>query len=176
MLNELKCEACTSDAKALNESEQQSLLQELQNWEIVVREGIPQLEKTYRFKNFKLAWAFSDKVAALAEEEFHHPSILLEWGKVTVTWWSHRSTASPSRVCGGWREPPRNAPSPPAPTRPARPRRRRRSRTRRGPPAAVRRARRIPGAWTHGSGRRAPARRRYSRPARRHHTGAGMSC
>ncbi|MCG9629436.1 MULTISPECIES: 4a-hydroxytetrahydrobiopterin dehydratase [Vibrio] len=89
MLNELKCEACTSDAKALNESEQQSLLQELQNWEIVVREGIPQLEKTYRFKNFKLAWAFSDKVAALAEEEFHHPSILLEWGKVTVTWWSH---------------------------------------------------------------------------------------
>ena len=89
MLNELKCEACTSDAKTLNESEQQSLLQELQNWEIVVREGIPQLEKTYRFKNFKLAWAFSDKVAALAEEEFHHPSILLEWGKVTVTWWSH---------------------------------------------------------------------------------------
>lgn len=89
MLNELKCEACTSDAVALTPEQQQTLLLELSDWEIIVRDDIPQLEKTYRFKNFKLAWAFSNQVAELAEEEFHHPAILLEWGKVTVTWWSH---------------------------------------------------------------------------------------
>ena len=33
--------------------------------------------------------AFSNKLADLAEEEFHHPGIFTEWGKVTVTWWSH---------------------------------------------------------------------------------------
>jgi len=28
-------------------------------------------------------------VSELAEIESHHPSILLEWGQVTVTWWTH---------------------------------------------------------------------------------------
>ncbi len=89
MLNELKCEACSINATTLTKDDQQSLLLELTDWQIIEREGIPQLEKVYKFKNYKLAWAFSNKVSELAEEEFHHPSILLEWGKVTVTWWSH---------------------------------------------------------------------------------------
>jgi 4a-hydroxytetrahydrobiopterin dehydratase len=47
------------------------------------------LERLYTFKNFKQALAFTNKVAQMAEEEFHHPSLLTEWGKVTVTWWTH---------------------------------------------------------------------------------------
>jgi len=89
MLDELRCEACTKESVALSSQEVQSMLLELDNWMMVEREGIPQLEKVYTFKNFKLAWAFSNHVAELAEQEFHHPSIVLEWGKVTVTWWSH---------------------------------------------------------------------------------------
>lgn len=89
MLDELRCEACHADAPALNTAQQQSLLSELDGWALVHRDAIPQLEKVYRFKNFKQAWAFSDKVAQLAEDQFHHPAIVLEWGQVTVTWWSH---------------------------------------------------------------------------------------
>jgi 4a-hydroxytetrahydrobiopterin dehydratase len=89
MLNEQKCEACSIDAIALSKDDQQSLLLELSDWQIIERDGIPQLEKVFKFRNYKQAWAFSNKVSELAEEEFHHPSILLEWGKVTVTWWSH---------------------------------------------------------------------------------------
>lgn len=89
MLNELRCEACSSDALALGTKEQKQLLTELDGWTIIDRDGIPQLEKQFKFKNFKLAWEFANLVAELAEEEFHHPAILLEWGKVTVTWWSH---------------------------------------------------------------------------------------
>ena len=89
MLNELRCEACSSDAIALNKEEQRLLLTELNDWMLIERDGIPQLVKEYKFKNFKLAWAFANKIAELAEDEFHHPSILLEWGKVTITWWSH---------------------------------------------------------------------------------------
>jgi 4a-hydroxytetrahydrobiopterin dehydratase len=47
------------------------------------------LEREFKFKNFKQALAFANQVAELAEAEFHHPAILLEWGKVTVTWWTH---------------------------------------------------------------------------------------
>ncbi|MCL9780834.1 4a-hydroxytetrahydrobiopterin dehydratase [Vibrio sp. S4M6] len=89
MLNELRCEACSKDSIALSETERQSLILELDNWVIVERDGIPQLEKVFKFKNYKQAWHFSNQVSELAEQEFHHPSILLEWGKVTVTWWSH---------------------------------------------------------------------------------------
>ncbi|EGA65374.1 4a-hydroxytetrahydrobiopterin dehydratase [Vibrio brasiliensis] len=89
MLDELRCEACSANATALGAEERRLLLTELDAWELLERDGIPQLEKVYKFKNYKLAWAFANKVSELAEEEFHHPSILLEWGKVTVTWWSH---------------------------------------------------------------------------------------
>ncbi|MDF4794307.1 4a-hydroxytetrahydrobiopterin dehydratase, partial [Vibrio parahaemolyticus] len=75
MLNEQKCEACSFDAIALTKEEQQSLLLQLSDWHLIERDDIPQLEKVYKFKNFKQAWAFSNKIAELAEEEFHHPSI-----------------------------------------------------------------------------------------------------
>jgi 4a-hydroxytetrahydrobiopterin dehydratase len=48
-----------------------------------------QLERVYKFKNFKQAIAFTNKVGDMAEDEGHHPGLLTEWGKVTVTWWSH---------------------------------------------------------------------------------------
>ncbi|UUM32748.1 4a-hydroxytetrahydrobiopterin dehydratase [Vibrio japonicus] len=89
MLDELRCESCSGDAVALGAEERKLLLTELDGWQIVERDDIPQLEKVYTFKNYKLAWVFANKVSELAEDEFHHPSILLEWGKVTVTWWSH---------------------------------------------------------------------------------------
>jgi 4a-hydroxytetrahydrobiopterin dehydratase len=48
-----------------------------------------QLEKQYRFDDFQQALAFTQTVGEIAEAEGHHPALLTEWGKVTVTWWSH---------------------------------------------------------------------------------------
>jgi len=44
----------------------------------------------FSFKNFVEALAFTNSVGALAEEQGHHPDLLTEWGRVTVTWWSHK--------------------------------------------------------------------------------------
>ena len=33
---------------------------------------------------------FANRVAELAEQEFHHPAITVEWGKCTITWWTHK--------------------------------------------------------------------------------------
>jgi len=63
---------------------------QIPEWDIVERDGIPRLERTYRFKNFAEALEFTNRVGALAEEEGHHPAILTEWGKVTVSWWTHK--------------------------------------------------------------------------------------
>ncbi len=84
-----KCEACHVDAPKVSDSELSELMAQIPDWTPIVKDNVMMLERTYRFKNFKLAWDFANLVSELAEKEFHHPSILLEWGKVTVTWWTH---------------------------------------------------------------------------------------
>ena len=53
-------------------------------------DGIKRLEKTYKFKDFASALEWTNKVGDLAEKEDHHPALLTEWGKVTVTLWTHK--------------------------------------------------------------------------------------
>jgi 4a-hydroxytetrahydrobiopterin dehydratase len=59
-------------------------------WELVVRDDIPRLERVFSFPDFQQALAFTQRVGELAEEEGHHPALLTEWGRVTVTWWTHK--------------------------------------------------------------------------------------
>ena len=89
-LKESKCEACTIDAPLVSDSEAKVLLLELDGWVIESASGINQLIKTYEFSNYAESLDFSNKVADLAENEDHHPKIVLEYGSVEVSWWSHK--------------------------------------------------------------------------------------
>jgi 4a-hydroxytetrahydrobiopterin dehydratase len=66
-----------------------TLMLQLPGWEITHSDGIDQLRRVFPFKNFKDALAFTNLVGDLAERHDHHPELVTEWGKVTVTWWSH---------------------------------------------------------------------------------------
>lgn len=48
------------------------------------------LEKDYRFKNFREALSFTNRVGQIAEEQGHHPDIYLAWGKVGLRIWTHK--------------------------------------------------------------------------------------
>ena len=48
------------------------------------------LFERFKFNNFEEALSFTNKLGALCEQESHHPAILTEWGKVTVTWWTRK--------------------------------------------------------------------------------------
>jgi 4a-hydroxytetrahydrobiopterin dehydratase len=48
------------------------------------------LIRSFTFPNFKQALDFVNRVGALAEEQGHHPDILLKWGKVEITLWTHK--------------------------------------------------------------------------------------
>jgi 4a-hydroxytetrahydrobiopterin dehydratase len=89
-LTQEKCVACRRDAPQVTEAEIAELKPQIPDWEIIERDGIQRLERVFSFANFAEAMAFTNKVGALAEEEGHHPAILTEWGKVTVTWWTHK--------------------------------------------------------------------------------------
>jgi 4a-hydroxytetrahydrobiopterin dehydratase len=84
-----RCVACRKDSPRVTDAEIAELKPQIPAWNIVQHNEIPSLERVYRLKNFVQALDFTNKVGALAEEEGHHPSILTEYGKVTVVWWTH---------------------------------------------------------------------------------------
>ncbi|HEY9780613.1 MAG TPA: 4a-hydroxytetrahydrobiopterin dehydratase [Leptolyngbyaceae cyanobacterium] len=84
-----KCTACHQDAPKVTEEEVSQLKPQIPDWNIQEVEGIPHLERTYKFPNFKTALEFTNRVGEIAESEGHHPALLTEWGKVKVSWWTH---------------------------------------------------------------------------------------
>jgi len=89
-LREMRCVACRSDAPTVTEAEIAELQPQVPEWEITEQEGIKKLNRVFRFDDFAKALAFTNALGELAEEEDHHPALLTEWGRVTVTWWTHK--------------------------------------------------------------------------------------
>ena len=89
-LTEMKCTACRGGEPTLTDEEIAELRPQVPEWQVVERDGAKRLERTFEFRNFAEALAFTDKVGERAEVEGHHPALLTEWGRVTVTWWTHK--------------------------------------------------------------------------------------
>ena len=83
------CEACRIDAPRVSDDETSLLIKEIEGWDLI-NDGIKKLKKEFSFSNYSDSVDFSNKVADMADKEDHHPQIILEWGKVTVIWWSHK--------------------------------------------------------------------------------------
>ena len=88
-LSQLKCIACRGGDPQLTESEIAELHPQVVDWQIIEVDGIKRLQRMFKLKNYAQALDLTNKIAAIAEEEDHHPSIILEWGRVTVQWWTH---------------------------------------------------------------------------------------
>jgi len=85
-----KCDACRRDSPRVTATEIEELKPQVANWDLMERDGIPRLERVFRFANFAEALDFTNRVGVLAEAEGHHPALVTEWGRVTVTWWTHK--------------------------------------------------------------------------------------
>lgn len=89
-LHQLSCEACCASAPQLTSLELEALIEDIPGWLIEDIDGIQQLQKTFKFRDFVQALDFARTVGDAAEEQGHHPALLVEWGRVTVRWWSHK--------------------------------------------------------------------------------------
>ena len=89
-LREEHCVACRRDAPRLSDDELTELLPQIPQWNLVEEDSIPRLRRQFALPNFARALELTNRVGALAESEGHHPAIVLEWGKVTVSWWTHK--------------------------------------------------------------------------------------
>ncbi len=84
------CEPCRVGAPLISDDELRELSPQIPDWQVVSVDGVKQLTRQFSFDNFTGAMAFANAVGALAEEQGHHPALLVEWGKVTVNWWTHK--------------------------------------------------------------------------------------
>ena len=81
------CVPCKGGVPPLTPDQIAPLLAQLDGWDV---EEHKKLSRTYRFKNFAEAMAFANRVAAIAEEQGHHPDLHVSWGKVRVEVWTHK--------------------------------------------------------------------------------------
>ena len=88
-LTKLHCIPVSKDTPKLSDDEVKPLFDQLEGWSMHMKEGEPRLEKTFKFPDFDQAMVFTNLLAHEAATEDHHPAILTEWGKVTVSWWTH---------------------------------------------------------------------------------------
>jgi 4a-hydroxytetrahydrobiopterin dehydratase len=84
-----RCEACRPDSPVVSEAEERTVMPQIPEWDIIEVNNVRRLRRVYRLKDWTEAVQFANAVSDLAEAENHHPSLLIEWGKVTVTWWTH---------------------------------------------------------------------------------------
>ena len=89
-LSKGSCEACRIDAPKVTNSEIESLMPQIPSWSILENDDIKKLVCSFAFLDYDQTVNFANSVTKLAEEEDHHPEIIIEWGKVTVSWWSHK--------------------------------------------------------------------------------------
>jgi 4a-hydroxytetrahydrobiopterin dehydratase len=83
------CLPCRGGVPSLQGNELNAIHQQLDDptaWNIVNQHH---LVRTFKFPDFKSALAFVNRVGAVAEEQGHHPDILLAWGKAEITLWTH---------------------------------------------------------------------------------------
>ena len=87
-LAEKQCVPCQGGVPPLKGSALGQLAAQLgRGWKVA---NDHHLEKEYKFKNFRDALAFTNRVGELAEAQGHHPDIYLAWGQVRLTIWTHK--------------------------------------------------------------------------------------
>jgi 4a-hydroxytetrahydrobiopterin dehydratase len=89
-LAELRCVACRGGEPTLTGDQIAELQPQVPDWRVREVDGVPRLERTFKFRDFIEAIAFTNKVGLIAEKQDHHPLIMTEYGRVTVAWWTHK--------------------------------------------------------------------------------------
>jgi 4a-hydroxytetrahydrobiopterin dehydratase len=81
------CVPCRGGTPPLKGEELDDLWRQIPGWEVVEEHH---LRRRFRFKNFREALNFVNRVGELAEEQGHHPDVGFGWGYAEVTVYTHK--------------------------------------------------------------------------------------
>ena len=88
-LYQRSCRDYSAKRTAISSNEVAQLKSNIPSWKNELHDGKEVLMKEFLFSEYQDAFTFVSAIVALSEIENHHPKIIIEWGKVTVLWWSH---------------------------------------------------------------------------------------
>ena len=86
----LKCEACSPDAVVASKESIDAFISSSVGWDIKRDDDYRYIERIYTFKNFQSAFDFAALVTKIAETNGHHPRLIIEFGRASISWWSHK--------------------------------------------------------------------------------------
>ena len=89
-LDIMRCTACRGGEPPLSREEIEEYLPQVPEWKLERNNGTYCIERRFSFPDFARALEYTNRVGEIAEQEGHHPSILTEWGRVTIRWWTHK--------------------------------------------------------------------------------------
>lgn len=88
-LSQERCTACRPGSPPVTAEEVAELRAQVPAWAQIERDGVPQLERVFRFEGADAAQAFVARLRALADEQDHHPVLRAAGSEVAVRWWTH---------------------------------------------------------------------------------------
>ena len=88
-LAERHCVACTPETPTLARADADRQLEEIPGWALKEEDGHLELTRPFKFKGFMPGVELVNEIAQIAEAEGHHPDLLLKYGALTVTLWTH---------------------------------------------------------------------------------------
>ncbi len=74
---------------AMDPADVQAMLDKVPGWKIIQDDGSEKLEREFEFRDYLMLIDLCHKIGCIAEQENHHPEMHIQWGKLTVTWWTH---------------------------------------------------------------------------------------
>lgn len=81
------CVPCRGGVPPLKGNELKKLQEQVAGWQVISEHH---LTREFKFPDFRTALDFVNKVGEVAEQQGHHPDILLKWGSVGITLWTHK--------------------------------------------------------------------------------------
>ncbi len=86
-LAQKECKACEGDAPALKGDALKQMQSRLGGgWKVLNEQ---RLEKQFKFRDFRHALEFVNRVGEVAEKQNHHPDIYFTYGKARIEIWTH---------------------------------------------------------------------------------------
>ena len=85
-----RCVACRADSPRVTDAEVAELSPLIPDWRLFDDDGVKKLQRVLKVKDFAQALELTNAIGGEAEAEGHHPALTTEWGRVTVTWWTHK--------------------------------------------------------------------------------------
>ena len=87
-LTQKHCVPCEGGTPPLSEEKEETLKKQVVQW-MLFRDGTHRLQRQFKFKNFKEAMIFVNKVAEVAEAEGHHPDVYMFYNRVRLQLTTH---------------------------------------------------------------------------------------